>query len=74
MLYKKIHRQYLREWRIGRKFDIINGNVYEVTKEPYIGEYYINVLIGNKNQRLYLIFKTGKYSGQLLQNKITWID
>ena len=41
MLYKKIHRQYLREFKRGRKFKIRNinckGKVYEVTKEPIIG-------------------------------------
>ena len=40
MLYKKIHRQYLKNFRLGRKFKISNinckGKVYEVTREPYV--------------------------------------
>ena len=38
MLYKKTHRQYLREWRVGRKFKV-NGKVYEITKEEPFIEY-----------------------------------
>ena len=39
MLYKKIHRQYVREFRIGRKFkhDSSSNVVCEVIKEPIIG-------------------------------------
>lgn len=40
MLYKKIHRQYVREFRrrIGRKFkyEWCGGGVYKVTSEPFI--------------------------------------
>ena len=36
MLYKKIHRQYIREFWIGRKF-ILHGETYEITKKPRIG-------------------------------------
>ena len=36
MLYKKTHRQYLREFKRGRKFKV-NGNIYRVAKEkPYM--------------------------------------
>ena len=35
MLYKKVHRQYLRQWRIGRKYKMY-GQVCEVTREPYL--------------------------------------
>lgn len=35
MLYKKIHRQHLRKWRIGRKFRWYN-EVYEITQKPQI--------------------------------------
>ena len=38
MLYKKIHRQHLREFRIGRKFKNKYGSVCEVIKEPTIGK------------------------------------
>ena len=36
MLYKKIHRQYLREFRVGMKFKTSSGEVYEVTEKPQI--------------------------------------
>ena len=42
MLYKKIHRQYVKEFRKGRKFKI-DGEVYEVTREPYIEGEYITI-------------------------------
>lgn len=44
MLYKKIHRQYLREFRKGRKF-LIYGycDVCDVTREPYIEDNYITI-------------------------------
>lgn len=48
MLYKKIHRQYLREWRVGRKFKLDNGLVYEITREPFICEGFQVWLVGNK--------------------------
>ena len=50
MLYKKIHRQYLREFKVGRKFSVGNmfdffQGIFEVAREPYIsvGEEYIRV-------------------------------
>lgn len=38
MLYKKIHRQHVREWRLGRKFKFSRGSsaIYRVSREPYI--------------------------------------
>lgn len=36
MLYKKIHRQYLREWKVGRKYKTSSGKVYKVSRKPYI--------------------------------------
>ena len=36
MLYKKVHRLYLREWRLGRKFKTSNCKG-KITKEPCIG-------------------------------------
>ena len=37
MLYKKIHRQHLRQFRKGRKFKFKPGNeVYRVSRKPYI--------------------------------------
>ena len=39
MLYKKIHRQYLREWRVGREFKYYN--IHRVTRKPHIEGSYI---------------------------------
>ena len=36
MLYKKIHRQYVKEFRVGRKFRDSFGEVYEITQKPQI--------------------------------------
>ena len=35
MLYKKIHRQYLREFRKGRRFKL-DGEIYKIIKKPFI--------------------------------------
>lgn len=44
MLYKKIHRQYLREFRIGRKYKgKYTGKVYEIAVKPYITKEYIQI-------------------------------
>ena len=49
VLYKKVHRQYLREFKKGRKFKYDN-KVHEIIKEPYIDETYICIdrIIDNK--------------------------
>lgn len=39
MLYKKIHRQHVRQFRVGRKFrfvDNYNDRVYKITGKPHI--------------------------------------
>lgn len=45
MLYKKVHRQYLREFRIERRFKYRSdsGKVYKIKGVPKIGWYYIEV-------------------------------
>lgn len=83
MLYKKIHRQHLRQFWVGRKFryngisvnllsggTFIEGRVYEITREPYIGE------------RGYIHFRFNKDALCLINSRgeiyqcdfITWID
>ena len=38
MLYKKVHRQYIRQFRVGREYKHDSSNVVcEVIKEPTIG-------------------------------------
>ncbi len=66
MLYKKIHRQCLKEWRIGRKYKFL-GVVYEIIKKPQIG------MTAIKSDGLCLIPMTGSFPGQLwYKDKITW--
>lgn len=48
MLYKKFHRQYVKEFRLGRKFRYNGGNIFEVTREPCINKYYIYIEIEKK--------------------------
>ena len=50
MLYKKTHRQFLREFREDRRFRYSGGNVFEITKKPQIDRYYIYISI---DKRLY---------------------
>ena len=39
MLYKKVHRQFLRDFRVGRKYKLHGDEVVrEITKKPYIGK------------------------------------
>ena len=54
MLYKKVHRQHIREWRLGREFKI-RGEVDEVASGPYtkggfiwIGNWYLIHLLSGK--------------------------
>lgn len=89
MLYKKIHRQYLREFRVGRKF-WLNGDVkYRIDTKPFIGPvgciavYLLNLTRmfegddPSYNVYLELIYIADSCSGSgILQNKdkITWCD
>lgn len=36
MLYKKIHRQFVRQFWVGRRY-WYRGEMYEITKKPHIG-------------------------------------
>ena len=73
MLYKKVHRQFLREFKRGRIFRIDNGTVCEVEK-PYIDEECSAIYI-KATMSWCLIPMYGKCSGKLwLKNRITWCD
>lgn len=68
MLYKKIHRQYLRKFWIGRKFKWCNG-VREITGKPYTKGCCIWV------DGLYLIYIDGAPKGIIRDtNFIEWLD
>lgn len=44
MLYKKIHRQYVKEFQVGRKYRFEGGEVYKITTSPYIGSCFIFIV------------------------------
>ncbi len=71
MLYKKIYRQYLREFRIGRKFKFYGG-VFKITEKPRIEGNYIRVDDWD------LISITGGGYRQMWfkgdREEITWLD
>ena len=68
MLYKKIHRQFVREFQVGRRYRFNDSNIVsEITREPYIGLCYIST------NCWYLInLATGKMTGVL--HDITFLD
>ena len=66
MLYKKIHRQYVREFRMGRRFRY-KGCRFEITGKPYIDFTFIWIagcweLINTVSGRLWN------------KDRITWLD
>lgn len=73
MLYKKIHRQHLREWRIGRRFrfyDDVNNWAYKITSEPYIKDNYIVILRGSTYNILIDL-----YDGKMCyKDKVVWLN
>ena len=76
MLYKKVHRQYLREFREGRKFKD-NSNIYEVTRKPYINEDYIQIDVDNGYFGDRCIAVIALYSGKMwykYKSDITWLE
>lgn len=80
MLYKKIHRQYLREFKSGREFrvysssfDVVYYMVFEITKEPYIDGIYINVE-DNNGQTWNLIHMTSLHYRGIIPFKMVWED
>lgn len=78
MLYKKIHRQYVKEFRKGRKYKFFS--VWEVIKEPYIDEGYIKIGINRYGVEdnvdgWCLIPIVGPYKGRMWRiDSIEWID
>lgn len=78
MLYKKIHRQYLREFRIGRGYRYENESVYRnrITRKPYINEDYIQIDVDNEYFGDRCIALIALYSGKMWYKFkiITWVD
>lgn len=73
MLYKKIHRQHLREWRLGRKFKEA-GNVYKVTSKPRIRSRLSAIFVGCDNCDCPLIFIKDPEKGIIRGKDIEWKD
>lgn len=66
MLYKKIHRQFVREWKVRRKFKFdVEDKVREVTSKPHIRLFSIGT------DFLILI---PFHSGRIMCKNIEWID
>lgn len=68
MLYKKVHRQFIRQFWKGRKFKFNDGDieVYEIIDEPVIDRDFVWV------DGMNLI---SLYSGRLLhKDYITWLS
>ena len=69
MLYKKIHRQYLREFRVGRRFEY-RGDIYEITRGPFFltpRRIWIDRGIGNCMSIL-------SESGKMQYKEIVWLE
>lgn len=66
MLYKKVHRQYVREWRLGRKYKF-SGVVLEVIREPYI-----NIEKGYIAAEYRVLIRIS--SGKMYRHEIIWLE
>ena len=67
MLYKKTHRQYLREWRLGRRFKYRgSGDVGKVATKPNMTSKYIWVAGYDL-----ISLVTGKLH---YKDRVTWLD
>lgn len=74
MLYKKIHRQYLKEWRTGRNFKYKSG-VYEVIGKPYIFGRYIRVdEVDRHGEETYDMIVDLDSGSMWYMNVVTWLD
>ena len=74
MLYKKTHRQYIRQFWGGREFEYYIGTKLRVIEKPQIGKRYIYVSCSDY-YTLGLIFIKGKRSGQIhYKEEITLLD
>lgn len=78
MLYKKVHRQYLREFRIGRTFRYYGrGDVSKITRLYTTRDCYISVLVRCNciPMSLTLIYMKGPWNGKLLYiDDIEWLE
>ena len=81
MLYKKVHRQYVKEWRIGRKFRFIN-RVCKITSKPYISYLDKSIRVtcdGGYESSSWPLINIGDVLGlctraRLNEDNITWLN
>ena len=80
MLYKKTHRQLVRECRKGRKYKYGNDVlVYKITREPYINGHHILIDVitrYNEYPGENLITMKNRESGWVWLDKdyVTWLN
>ena len=67
MLYKKIHRQFVREFRIGRKYGFSGSNIqHRVNYKPSVGRDFIWI-----NELILIYFSSGRIQ---YKDKIIWLN
>lgn len=73
MLYKKYHRNYIKQFRIGRRFKFHKDDdeVYGVTCKPHIEKGYNDNYTNISITRWYLI---SIVSGKIVLRNITWLN
>ena len=69
MLYKKIHRQHLREWKVGRRFKF-EGEVFEIINEP-VRDNYDEYIWGDGGDWHLISLKSGRLYHK---DGITWLN
>ena len=67
MLYKKVHRQYVKEFRRGRKYEF-DGKVREVTRKPHINIEEGGYIVAEF--RVLIRFS----SGEIYQHGMIWLE
>lgn len=76
MLYKKIHRQHVKRFRIGREFRFVGFHEAKIIKEPYIDGNYIKINVDDNGYGYNELTVISFYSGKLWHkdDDITWLD
>lgn len=80
MLYKKVHRQFIRQFRRGRKFKIDDEEeIRKILKEPYIER--VNIGVG---LLIFIVTDCGGVepywnpildkTGRVYDNRVIWLD
>ena len=69
MLYKKTHRQYLRQWRLGRKFKLHGSYIiHKVIEKPYIRSFEFDIC---SDGWILIVLTTGRI---MFGGNIKWLD